>query len=372
MDVTELVHELRELRQRVDDLDLPKSFTGESLPSVVIVKDPAQSERKLKPTSFPVYNGEKPLYPAWRRAVLSSLKIDWNTFKYTDSRVFLMIYKSLEGKAQRQAASYFESGGVGGRERPEDFIEFLDRGNWDQTRISRAKLELNDMKMGLKQKWSSFYSQWANKLTEAWGDMWPDDVKISLLRSALNQNLKVALASNHLVPEDNFTEYIRIVSKIAQQHEEISKNVASFNGLGARSFERNRERTSWESSDRFIDHEDKNVGWGRSGTERGHIGGLDRAGDTYMGGINTAEVLRGPSGKPLRAKWKTPAQIKRLKEKGRCYRCERKGCSTRVCRILPAIDPNNKKNMINIASIEPLNLDLFEEDDETQLKISEN
>lgn len=374
MDTTDLMRELRELRQRIDDFEPPKSSAGESLPQVVIIKDPAQQEGNLKPTSFPVYNGEKMMYPAWRRGVLSALRIDWNTYKYTDSRVFLMIYKSLEGKAQKQAASYFESGGVGGRERPEDFIAFLDRGNWDQTRTSRAKSELNEMRMGPKQKWGSFYNQWANKLTEASGDTWPDDVKVSLLRTALNQSLRIALASNHLIPENNFAEYVRVVSKIAQQHEEISRTVSSFHGLVRGRSEINKERTLWENSDRSFDCEEKNKEWGRSGTEKGPVGEMDRVGDIYMGGINSTQVLRGPTGKPLRAKWKSPDQIRRLKEDGRCYRCERKGCSTRVCKILPALNPN-RRSALNVASVEPLNLDLFEEDEDIdvgQVKVSEN
>ncbi|RKF63303.1 hypothetical protein GcM3_140023 [Golovinomyces cichoracearum] len=100
-----------------------------------------------------------------------------------------------------------------------------------------------------------------------------------------------------------------------------------------------------------------------SGKERGFVGDVDSSGDTFMGGINSAEVVRGPNGKPLRAKWKSPDQIKRLKEEGRCYRCERKGCSTKTCKILPAINPNLKRKNIGVANIEPLNLDIFDEDE---------
>ena len=77
--------------------------------------------------------------------------------------------------------------------------------------MSRAKSELNEMRMGPKQKWSQFYCQWASKLTEAAGDIWPDDVKIPLLRTTLNTNLKFALANNHLTPENDFPEYVRII-----------------------------------------------------------------------------------------------------------------------------------------------------------------
>lgn len=120
-----------------------------------------------------------------------------------------------------------------------------------------------------------------------------------------------------------------------------------------------------------IDKGSPSTEWSVSGKERGLVGHVDSSGDTFMGGVNSAEVLRGPSGKPLRAKWKSPDQIKKLKEEGRCYRCERRGCSTKTCRILPAINPNQKKRNVNIAHIEPLNLELFDED-ETDDAVSEN
>ncbi|RKF64059.1 hypothetical protein GcC1_134013, partial [Golovinomyces cichoracearum] len=36
-----------------------------------------------------------------------------------------------------------------------------------------------------------------------------------------------------------------------------------------------------------------------SGKERGFVGDVDSSGDTFMGGINSAEVVRGPNGKHL-------------------------------------------------------------------------
>ncbi|POS81607.1 hypothetical protein EPUL_006504, partial [Erysiphe pulchra] len=60
--------ELRELRQRIDDFPPPQRNTN-SLPRVVIEKDPAQPAGKLKPTTFPSYDGDRSTYPAWRKAV---------------------------------------------------------------------------------------------------------------------------------------------------------------------------------------------------------------------------------------------------------------------------------------------------------------
>lgn len=364
MDDTDLIREIRELRQRIDDFEIPLKTNNGSLPPVFIEKDPAQTAGKLKPTKFPKYNGDRVTYPAWRKAVFSALKLDWNTFNYTNSRVFLMIYKALEGKAQKQAGTYFESGGEGGKERPEDFIAFLDRGNWDQTRVVRARAELNEMKMGPKQRWNSFYPQWANKLTEALGDTWPDETKVSLLKSTLNQTLRIALASNHLVPDDDFYEFTRIVSKIAHQHEEISKGFSGYRNVDTKrpsSPSLFQENSSGQSI-----NDDSYLRSNRSGKEM-LVGTVDSSGDTIMGGVNSSNVLRGPSGKPLRAKWKNPEQIARLRSERRCFRCERKGCNTKICRLLPARKPESKGPAVNVNDFSDLDPSLYEEEDEPEM-----
>ena len=56
-------------------------------------------------------------------------------------------------------------------------------------------------------------------MTEALGDFWPDDNKISLLQNALNKKLTMELASNHMLPDDDFNEWVNIVNRVAQQFE---------------------------------------------------------------------------------------------------------------------------------------------------------
>ena len=366
MDIDDLRREIRELRQRLDDF--PTTTNKEVfLPKVTIQKDPPSKTKQLKPTKFPMYNGDRSTYPAWRRAILTILRMDWNTLGYTYSRAFLMIYKALEGKAQKRAAAFFESGGPGELEDPEEFILFLDRGNWDQTRVSRAKSELNEMKMGQRQNWNPFYHQWANKLTEAKGELWPDDVKISLLQGAINKSLKAPLACNHLIPEDDFPEYVRIVSKIALQQEQVTSTQHEQLIPDARSIKRDKLASSLASS------ESANVNreWSRSGNEYGYARSFDTSGDTIMGGVNSAKVIRGSNGKPMRAKWKSPEQIERLKKERKCYRCERKGCSTKTCGLLPAIKPAGNKMAVNSLNLGPIDPNVCEEDSGSDSSSSE-
>ena len=96
IDTLRLLQEIRELRQRIDDGALEPALPNDSMPEVIIEKDSPNPCDKINPTSFPIYAGDKSSYLAWRRAILSALRIVWNTFGCSNSRVFLMIYKALE------------------------------------------------------------------------------------------------------------------------------------------------------------------------------------------------------------------------------------------------------------------------------------
>lgn len=337
---------------------------------VIIEKDPTPSQQlRFQPTELPTYDGNRNHYPAWRQAVLDIFKMDWNAFGYTNTRAFLLIYMSLKGEAKTKAGAFYESGGIGGTRRPENFIDFLDRGNLDGTRTDKACDDLYNMKMGETQKWNSFFTSWASKLTEAEGDIWSDRTKITMLRNALNNTIRRALSGNHLLPRDNYAEWVRIVSQVSQQVEEVAHR-------GRRGFRREdfvNTNTTVRSQEQFIKH--------RSHYNEQQVPErFDAQGDVIMGGVNAshpgqdlsnqlrsnrAESERLPKSVKRRSKWKSPDTIRRLRTEGRCYRCERKGCNTRICPLLPAVNP---KENVRVNVIEPIDECVYDElitDDQT-------
>ncbi|KAI0998518.1 hypothetical protein K3495_g9677 [Podosphaera aphanis] len=212
------------------------------------------------------------------------------------------IYEALEGEAQNHAAAYFESGGLRSEERPEDFIAFLDRSKWDPTRITRARGELNAIKMGPKQRWSVFFPLWANKLAEANGDGWPDETKITMLEGTLNHTARLALAGNHLLPPDNFFGWVRIVTHIAQRYE-VPLNGPNPNPSHNPSSIELSTNKRYSNDNPKIEASDISSGRrARSGDRQESAHDVDSSGDTIMGGIHSAEILRGPNNKPPRAK----------------------------------------------------------------------
>ena len=179
------------------------------------------------------------------------------------------------------------------------------------------------------------------------------------MKAKLNVTLRRALANSQQLPSDDYYELLRIVGQIAQQHEEVDKDQTGFSYIKLRNNNNNDKIGNVEIEN------PKNIRreLSASGKEYGAPGTVDTADYTFMGGLNMARVLRGPNGKPLRAKWKNQEQISKLRSEGKCFRCERKGCNTRVCRLLPARKPDKKGIEINVSEYCNLDPSLYEEDD---------
>lgn len=125
------------------------------------------------------------------------------------------------GAALKRAVPFYEAGGVDGTRKPEDFIEFLNSLNLDLLRVARANTELHAMKAREEQQWPDFYADCCNNESEARGDLWDDRNKTSVLQAALTSELIKTIAGNHLILDDNFDEFVRIVNQVAQQLEVV-------------------------------------------------------------------------------------------------------------------------------------------------------
>ncbi|KAI1003071.1 hypothetical protein K3495_g5131 [Podosphaera aphanis] len=181
--ITELQSQIDELRQLLNP--------SHAHTNAIIEKNPAPADGlRVRPTELPIYDGSRSNYPAWRRIVLMIFRMDWNAFQYTDTRAFLLTYTVLRGEVQNKASTFFDAGGTDRQRRLDDFIESLDRGNLDGTRVDKACDQLYNLRMGDNQRWSSFYPTWASKLTEAEGDLWNEHPKTTMLRNALNGRLR--------------------------------------------------------------------------------------------------------------------------------------------------------------------------------------
>lgn len=335
-----LLSELRELRAGHSNQN-----SGQ-LSSVHIEKDPPPTHGLgLKPTKLPHFDGTRSNYPSWRTAVLDIFRMDWNTFGYDDSRAFVLIYGALKSTALKKVGSFYEAGGIRGTRKPEDFIEFLDKLYLDPLRVVRANRELQAMKMRDGQRWPEFFAEWSNKLTEARGDFWDDANKISMLWNALNGDLILALAGNTQLPNNDFNKWIGMVNQVAQQLEMADTWVKQ----NRSTHQKRRDYGFVNKNENYVSDDPRRIEDGPNN----NVGQLDPSGDTIMGGINAMGLLRKER---QRAKWKNQDQLDRLRRERKCFRCERVGCSSKKCPLLPARNPNKRHtqvNSMNLPDIDP-------------------
>ncbi|KAI1005249.1 hypothetical protein K3495_g2968 [Podosphaera aphanis] len=347
------------LQTQIDELRVQLTTNDATPTGVVIIKHPAPPEGlRFRPTELPEYNGNRENYPAWRSVVLLIFQMDWHAFNYTDTRAFLAIYMSLKGDEQTKAGAFFEAGGIDGTRRPEDFLEFLDRSNLDCTRVDKAADQLYGLRMWDTQRWASSYPTWLSKLTEAEGDLWNDRTKTTMLKNALNDRLRHSLRGNHLLTRANFTEWVRIVGHIAQQVEEDD----SRRQRGRRHPEGRKEGAlrHGQTNGRKYDYANYDI----TPALQAAVVATGGAGDVVMGGVNTALVRREQGSDGIRrSRWKGPEEISRLRRERRCYRCERKGCNTKVCPLQPAVNPATGRVQANSLALPPIEPTTYEEID---------
>lgn len=97
------------------------------------------------------------------------------------------------------------------------------------------------------------------------------------------------MAGNHLIPDDNFNEFVRIANYVAQQHEMVD---ARRKGSQNRQFQPQRSN---QEPIAYIDFKPESFYKKGSFKESlGLVGQLDSSSDTIMGGINLARLSHKP------------------------------------------------------------------------------
>lgn len=83
-----------------------------------------------------------------------------------------------------------------------------------------------------------------------------------------------------------------------------------------------------------------------------------------MGGVKVANVLRNSdsSHQYLRTKWKSKKkkQIARIREEGRCFRCEQNGCKIKIDRLLSAKKQKSKGHGATNVTLTQLDSNIYE------------
>ncbi|KAI1004094.1 hypothetical protein K3495_g4113 [Podosphaera aphanis] len=280
------------LKRQLEELVTRQANTSQATSSrVVIEKDPPpESGQNFKPTKLSEFHRNRIRYPAWRAAVRDTFRMDWILFGYDNSRAFLIIYNSLREEALEKAGP-FEADGVNQTRDPDDFLEFLDRIYLDTTRVSQANIELHNLKMKENKRWADFFASW----------------------------LTQALAGNHLLPDDDFSQWVQIVSKIAMRVEKVKRKSGWTPGPSNQGLVKDADLVRQDSSGpgpMGNTSYQQNFGETIKPTVRvEQVGDMDASGDTIMGGIDATNISSGKKSNAFAANAEV-AQAKNV----HCYR----------------------------------------------------
>lgn len=177
----------------------------------------AQPKRKLLPDP-PKFSGNRSDYATWSQQMRDKIRIDGPLIDDCE-QVWYLINSCLATKPQHTVATFYASGGPGGRRDPADFMTYLDRNYKDRNIQKQAAASLQKLMQGDNVAFSTFLPVFEQRISEAGGANWDDSVKITFLEGALNSQLRRSLVTVDL--PTNFFEWLHRVQEIAWKVENL-------------------------------------------------------------------------------------------------------------------------------------------------------
>ncbi|MGH3956956.1 MAG: hypothetical protein ACRDTI_23265, partial [Mycobacterium sp.] len=164
---------------------------------------PSQQRKALKwPEPF---DGTRSKFPAWKQEIKDKLEVDRELIGPLRAQWY-GINQCLGDKPRRVVATFYAAGGSQGSYNPDDFLNYLELSYGDPNQASKATMRLRTIKQGERQSFSAFLPTFEQTLAEAGGSNWADAAKLTLLNSALHDNLRRALVAVDLLT--SYTEWI--------------------------------------------------------------------------------------------------------------------------------------------------------------------
>ncbi|KAJ6436266.1 ectomycorrhiza-upregulated zf-MYND domain-containing protein [Purpureocillium lavendulum] len=269
--------------------------------------EPTRPWRKTRPTlqDPPRYEGARAKFRAWLSEMRNKLRVD-GTVIGSKADQFAYVYSRLGGAPQQMTIAFVEAGGKGGAYDPDDYLRYLEECYADPNLQARAIERLRSLRQRESESFAALLPRFEKELADSGGASWPDEVKISYLEGATNQQLRLA-AVYQAPARTSYTAWAQALQTLA----------SGLDGLSRR--EQGR------------DGRDPRGPSGKAATPEPRRFTLDADGDTKMAGVNRA-------GQPSGVHPDTEHDRKNPRDERRCYRCNQKGHLIANCRakvILP-------------------------------------
>ena len=276
-----------------------------------------ETSTKEKLPKLREFSGSRADFDQWKLAAKHKLEADGAAIG-THMAQFRYLYSRLTGDAAktvlaRAEAFTREESGSG-----QSFLEYLETIYGDPNKMSRAMQTLLNMKQGERESFSTFLPRFETTLANAGASSLPDMQKISMLKNALNKELRYQLVSVHNRVH-HWGTYISEVQTINSELEALHhNNRKTFTPPHGHQQHQSSSTMEWEHTPP-IPH------------------------------VNAASAKEA-TGK--RATWVSKATIQFRRERGLCLRCGNKGHLVRECKFLSPHNPDLKVNSVKSRELE--------------------
>ncbi|RKF59968.1 hypothetical protein OnM2_055069 [Erysiphe neolycopersici] len=259
-------------------------------------------------------------YPQFRSLLEAKLRIDAKAIGSEEERVWYG-FGRLSLTASRRIHPWIEYAKDTDKFTVKEFLNRLDKAFGDTEKITKAINKLNSMRQR-NREFREFLQDFEQTILEAQGWGWEDEVRKGYLRAALNREL-----TDRLVTQDEPATYDDFVAQLRRTSDKME-------ALRGWNNSRNNNRSSLQTP-QVIENEV-------------HGDPMDWEPAQPVNVAASQHLIAGRSRMPQanRAVWVSHDEIGRRISEGLCIRCGARNHRIRECSLLPAINPNRRKQIL--------------------------
>ena len=329
----QLLNELHGLRQQNAELQAQLNIPGNDNQATSTVSQPAApmpltqqaSRPRMRLPDLPKFDGDRRKYKAWRMQARMKLRVDAEAIGDELAKIGI-VFNALEKTALSNMASTIHALEKALDPKVHTLLEHLDKSYRNPHEIQQARQRLATMKQGTR-SFVSFVPDFEQCLADADGSEWPEDVKQDRLCEAISPKILEAMVGRTW--PKSYDETITLFRKIAEDQYYLSQR----NTGTAKNTDRSPVISNIKPEVDVMDWEPTiatkvNAYTPRNGNLDGHPKGP---------GLPNDYLLRGK-----RARWVSEEELNRRKADKVCWRCARKGCTSKVCPLAAPVRPKVK------------------------------
>jgi len=204
--LTTLQREITALRNEVTTLRAEVVRTTASQPQ------PRPRQQLPEPTKF---DGKAHHFRTWLPAIKAKLRVDGQAIGDETAR-FYYVYSNLEPQVQAMVLPQLSDAEAQGIWDCQSILSQLGRVYENPNQRQEAEDALHNLMQGDKESLASYVAKFERILYEAKAQDWPDNVKISTLRTGLNLTTRRALSTQLSIPE-SYHGFLRTIQHLSRR-----------------------------------------------------------------------------------------------------------------------------------------------------------